>query len=293
MQAMTDSNEITRRYFDSILLEARYWDSDLPSVRTEVFGETFATPIMSAALSHLDNVCPGGAVKMAQEVHAAGALHWTGMGEADELAAILKTGAKTVKIIKPHRDDAVIFEKIEHANRAGAFAVGMDIDHCFNSKGGYDVVTGLPMHAKTSAQLKEYVAASERPFIVKGVLSAKDAEKCVEAGVKGIVVSHHHGIMKSAVPPLMLLPEIVKATERRVWIVVDCGIENGLDAFKALALGADAVCVGRALMQVLPKAPGTVTARLQEMTGELMSVMARTGARTLAEIDPSVLHLWR
>ncbi|MBQ5986207.1 MAG: hypothetical protein IJL59_02985, partial [Clostridia bacterium] len=96
MQAMTDSNEITRRYFDSILLEARYWDSDLPSVRTEVFGETFATPIMSAALSHLDNVCPGGAVKMAQEVHAAGALHWTGMGEADELAAIYTNYSFTV-----------------------------------------------------------------------------------------------------------------------------------------------------------------------------------------------------
>ena len=101
------------------------------------------------------------------------------------------------------------------------------------------------MHTKTASQLKEYVAASKCPFIVKGVLSAQDAEKCVEAGVSGIVVSHHHGIMPYAVPPLMILPEIVKVTKHRIPVFVDCGIESGADVFKALALGADAVCVGR------------------------------------------------
>ena len=285
-----DSNQITREYFDSILLEARYWDSDLPSTEMALYGETFATPIMSAALSHLDNVCPGGAVKMAREVKAAGSVHWTGMGEAEELEAILATGAKTVKIIKPHLDNEIIYEKIAHAEAHGAFAVGMDIDHCFDGKGNYDLVLGLPMHSKTLSDLKEYVRFSKRPFIVKGVLSAQDAEKCVEAGVQGIVVSHHHGIMPYAVPPLMILPEIIRVTEHRIPVFVDCGIESGIDVFKALALGADAVCVGRHLMQVLPKEDGAVTAAIQAMNGELMSIMARTGAKSLKEIDPSVLH---
>ena len=288
-----DSDRITREYFDSMLLEARYWDSDLPSTELTLYGETFATPIMTAALSHLDKVCPGGAVKMAREAKEAGAIHWTGMGGEEELEAILATGARTVKIIKPHEDDRIIFEKIGHACRHGAFAVGMDIDHAFNGKGGYDHVLGLPMHSKTSAQLREYVRASERPFLVKGVLSARDAEKCVEAGVRGLVVSHHHGIMPDAVPPLMILPEIVKAVDHQIPVFVDCGFESGLDVFKALALGADAVSVGRHLMGFLAGEEGAVAARIREMTGELKSLMARTGAGSLKEIDPSVIHFRR
>lgn len=290
MSKAADSNEITRAYFDSMLLEARYWDSDLPSTEITLFGETFRTPIMTAALSHLDKICPGGAVKMAAEAKEAGAVHWTGMGEAEELESTIATGARTVKIIKPHEKDELIFEKIEHANRNGAFAVGMDIDHAFNAKGGYDIVCDLPMHAKTSDQLKEYVQHSERPFFVKGVLSPQDAEKCVKAGVRGIVVSHHHGIMPCAVPPLMILPEIVRAVQHQIPVFVDCGIESGIDVFKALALGADAVCVGRELMRFLPEKNGAVAARIDEMNRELMSVMARTGAKTLREIDPSVIH---
>jgi isopentenyl diphosphate isomerase/L-lactate dehydrogenase-like FMN-dependent dehydrogenase len=95
--------------------------------------------------------------------------------------------------------------------------------------------------------------------------------------------------MPSAVPPLMVLPEIVKVIQHRIPIFVDCGIESGLDAFKALALGADAVCVGRHLMPLL-KTEGAVAARLREMTGELKSIMARTGAKSIREIDPTVLH---
>lgn len=190
-----DSNQITRDYFDSLLLETRYWDSDLPSTHMELFGSAFETPIMTAALSHLHGVCENGMVAIAEGAAAAGAVHWAGMTEEDELEDIISTDAKTVKIIKPHLDDQVVLKKIEHANAHGALAVGMDIDHCFSGNGAYDVVCGLPMHSKTTEDLRRYVNASEVPFIVKGVLSVKDAEKCAEAGVKGIVVSHHHGII--------------------------------------------------------------------------------------------------
>ena len=146
------------------------------------------------------------------------------------------------------------------------------------------------MHAKTASDLENYVKASSVPFIVKGVLSAKDAEKCVKAGVSGILVSHHHGIMQYAVPPLMILPEIVKAVDGQIPVFVDCGIESGMDVFKALALGADAVCVGRELMGPLKDGAAGVTNRMNEMNRELMSIMARTGAKSLKEIDPSVIH---
>ena len=291
MNKAGDSNQITRDYFDSLLLEARYWNSDLPSTRIELFGEEFDTPIMTAALSHLLDVCDNGMVAFAEGAVEAGAVHWVGMGEDEELEEIIATGAKTIKIIKPHLDDAVIFHKIEHANAHHAFAVGMDIDHCFSNDGTYDVVCDLPMHSKTEENLRAYVNASHIPFIVKGVLSVHDAEICARAGVQGIVVSHHHGIMPYSVPPLMILPEIRNAVGSQMKIFVDCGIESGIDVFKALALGADAVCIGRHLMGPLKNGKTAVTERILQINRELSSIMARTGAKSLSEIDPSVVHL--
>lgn len=286
---MGNSDQITRQYFDSILIEPRYVDADLASTELKLFGETFKTPIMTAALSHLHNIRPDAMTEMAKGAKGAGAVHWYGMGEDAELEDLTATGAKVVKIIKPHESEDEVFRRIEHAVNSGVFATGMDIDHSFNGNGGYDNVIGLPMRSKSRRQLEEYVAASRVPFIIKGVLSATDAAKCVEAGVSGIVVSHHHGIMDYSVPPLMVLPEIVTAVNGAIPIFVDCGIVSAMDAFKALALGATAVSVGRELMGPVKDGHAAVTYRIKEMTGQLASIMARTGAKNLAEIDPSVL----
>ena len=198
--------------------------------------------------------------------------------------------ARTVRIIKPHADNDEVFKRIEHAVSHGAFAVGMDIDHAFSWDGKYDVVCGLPMRPKSRDEIESFVKAAKIPFVVKGVLSVSDAVKCAEAGVSGIVVSHHHGIMNYAVPPLQILPEIVKAVDGKMKIMVDCGFESGMDVFKALALGADCVCVGRNLMEPLKKGADGVTGRINEMNNELIKVMARTGFKTLADIDSSVIH---
>ena len=285
-----DSNIITREYFDSMLIETRYIDSDLPSTKMELWGEQFDTPLMTAALSHLHNICDNGMAEFGLGAKCAGAVHFVGMGEDDELEDIIATGAKTVKIIKPHEDNNVIFHKIEHAISNGAFAVGMDIDHAYGSNGTYDVVCGLPMKSKSFDEMKSFVEASSVPFVVKGVLSVSDAIKCVDIGAKAIIVSHHHGIMPYSIPPLMILPEIVSAVGGKIKIFVDCGIESGVDAFKALALGADAVCVGRLLMDPLKEGHTGVCNKLKEMNGELASIMARTGAKSLSEIDGSVIH---
>lgn len=287
-----DSNRITREYFDSLLVEMRLIGSAIPSATLELYGETFSTPIMTAALSHLHNTCPNGAAEMATGAFTAKAVMWTGMGDEAELESIIATGARTVKIVKPYINNDTICRKLEHAEKSGAFAVGMDIDHWFDRKGQYDNVLGFPMAVKSFDEIKGFIRASKLPFIIKGVLSVQDAYKCAEAGAKGIVVSHHHGIMDYAVPPLMILPEIVKVIDHSIPVFVDCGISSGIDAFKALALGADAVCAGRVLMEPLKseKADG-VRKKLEEMTAELAGMMARTGSHDIRHIDPTVI--WR
>lgn len=286
----SDTDELTREYFNSIMIMPRYLDSDIPSLETKVLGKTFSTPVMTAALSHLHNICDDGLCEFAKGAKAAGALHFLGMSEDDETDAVISTGASTVKIVKPHYDESVIFTKIERAVKAGAFAVGMDIDHSISHRGEYDNVLGLPMEPKTTEQLRSYVeAAGDVPFIVKGVLSPEDAIKCVEAGAKAVLISHHHGIMPSMVPPLYMLPKIKEVLEGRAEIIVDCGFESGMDVFKALALGANGVCIGRNLMEPLKNKGEGVAKRIDEINRELKTVMARTGFKTVEEIDSSVL----
>lgn len=285
-----DSNQITREYFDSLLVEMRHLDGALPETGLELFGEQFSTPVMTAALSHLGNVRENGMVQMAEGARLAGAVSWAGMGDEKELEDITATGARTIKIIKPYVDNDYILKRIAHAEKCGVMAVGMDIDHAFSGKGKYDVVLGMEMRPKSLEEMKEFVKATKLPFVVKGVLSVKDAEKCLEAGVKGIVVSHHHGIIDYAVPPLMILPEIVRVVQKQIPVFVDCGIESGSDVFKALALGADAVCVGRALMGPLQvNGAEGVQEKIASLTEELAGIMARTGASDLSQIDPSVI----
>ena len=289
MNYSSNPDTITRDYFDSLLVETRYIDSEIPSTKMTLFGKEFDTPVMTAALSHLHNPSDGMAI-YGKGAALANAAHWVGMGEDAELEGVLATGAQSIKIIKPHADNREVFRKIEHAVKAGCFAVGMDTDHAFNSNGGYDDVFGLPMRPKSVEELTEFVQAADVPFIVKGVLSPRDAEKCVKAGCAGLVVSHHHGMVQYSVPPLMVLPEIVSAVGNEIPVFIDCGIASGMDVYKCLALGAKAVSVGRHLMPLLKDGPEAVAGRIKAMTEELAGIMARTGVKSLDDMDPTVIH---
>lgn len=290
-QLSQDSNEITRDYFNSLLLETRYIDSNLADTKIKLLGQEFSMPIATAALSHLNNTAPDGMAKMAQGAALADALCFCGMGEIEELKAMCATGAKVIRIVKPHADNEKVFSILKAAEAAGAFALGMDIDHAFAGNGQYDNVLGLEMKSKSSDELAAFIKASKLPFIIKGVLSVQDALKAKKLGAAGIIVSHHHGIMSSAIPPLMILPQIRKALGDKLTIFVDCCIECGMDAFKALALGADAVCVGRAIMPPLKeKGAEGVKEKLLEINGGLRATMNRTGFKNLAEIDDSVIY---
>lgn len=290
----SSSKEITRAYFDSLLLEMRLMDAKVPVTDFELYGKTFKTPIMTAALSHIGTFnpdMPSGMVQYAQAAAMAGAVHWIGMGSDEEFEAVIATGADTIRIIKPYADEEKIFEMIRCAEKNGALAVGMDIDHMFGMEGDRDICMGETMEVKSSEDLKRYIEATSLPFIIKGVLSVQDAIKCAQIGAKGIVVSHHGGRLSYAVPPLYVLPEIVKAVGDKMPVFVDCGICSGMDAYKALALGATAVSVGTHLIPYIRQGgQQAVAERIEEMTAQLKGAMAYTGVTSVKEFDPTVLH---
>ena len=285
------SDAITRAYIDSLLVEMRHLDAVRPDTTLALFGKTFKTPVATGALSHLDNHYPNGMAEMARGAAQAGAPVFSGMGPEDELARMIDTGASVIKIIKTYADRDLVYRRIRFAQEHGALAVGLDIDHAFNRSRGYDEIEGMEMRPLTSQELAELVRSTSLPFVIKGVLSRQDAKKCLEAGVSGMVVSHHNGRLDCAVPPMMILPEILKETQGRVPLFVDCSLQTGLDVFKALALGATACSVGRPLMGRL-KAKGAEGVRegIEEITRDLAYTMAMTASPDLAHIDPGVVR---
>ncbi len=291
---LSDANEITERYMDSILIEERLIDSVKADISTTLFGESFSMPVLTPAFSHIGNL--NGRELTGLEEYSVAAkecniLNFCGMMENDMFQKIIDTGAKTVRIVKPYADNGKVRDQFQFAEAAGAFGIGMDIDHIFGPN-GYDIVVGEEMAPQTSDMLRSYVESTKLPFIVKGVLSVQDALKCAEIGAKGIIVSHHHGRLPYAVPPMMILPDIKEALkDKDMTIIVDCGIASGADVYKTLALGADAAAVGRSMMSSLEKdgAPG-VSKFLEEVGNELRYIMSNTGFAKVSDIDDSALY---
>ncbi|WP_051192260.1 alpha-hydroxy-acid oxidizing protein [Butyrivibrio sp. VCB2001] len=289
-----DANVITQQYMDSILIESRYIDSVKANTEIEFLGETFSMPVMTPAFSHLSNY--NGREKTGLEEYSEAArdlniLNFCGMMENDQFKKLVDTGAKTIRIVKPYADNGKVKDQMQFAESVGAFGIGMDIDHIFGND-GYDVVVGEEMSFQTSEMLRSYVELTKLPFVVKGVLSVADAVKSADIGAKAIIVSHHHGRVPYAVPPMVVLPEIKDALEGRdVKIIVDCGIATGADVFKALALGADAAAVGRSMLPSL-ESQGTagVCEFIKGVGNELRYIMSSTGFENVSDIDSSVLY---
>lgn len=286
---ISDANEITARYMDSLLIKERLIDSVVADTSIEFFGETFSSPVMTPAFSHLKQF--NGREKTGLEEYSIAArnlniLNFVGMMENDMFKRIADTGAKTVRIVKPYADNEKVRGQMKFAEDSGAFGIGMDIDHIFGA-GGLDVVIGEQMAVQTSDMIRSYIELTKLPFVIKGVLSEEEAVKCADLGAKAIIVSHHHGRLPYAVPPMMVLPSIKKALEGRdVKIIVDCGIASGSDVYKCIALGADAAAVGRSMLPSLEEGGVEgVSKFIKGVNDELRFVMSCTGFSHVADID--------
>ena len=265
----------------------------------EFFGEKYALPVFAG---------PVGAVKLhygekftdleyndilVPACAEAGIAAFTGDGVNPEVfiasaAAIGKTGGKGIPTVKPW-DLPTIFEKIDAAKAAGAKVFAMDIDAA-----GLPFLKGLnpPAGPKTVEQLRQIIDYAGVPFIIKGVMTVKAAEKALEAGAAGIVVSNHGGRVLDGVPSTAeVLPAIADAVKGKMTILVDGGIRTGLDVFKALALGADAVIMARPYVTALYGAGAEgVKILTDKVKAELEDTMAMCGVHSLAEISRDNLY---
>jgi 4-hydroxymandelate oxidase len=159
-------------------------------------------------------------------------------------------------------------------------------------KAGQSVVfDGMMVFAPKWGDLERVIADSPVPVVVKGCLRAQDAVRLVNAGVAGIIVSNHGGRVLDTTPaPITRLAEVAHAVDGAASVFVDGGIRRGSDIFKALALGAEAVLVGRPVIHGLAvdgaRGASQVLRRLRD---ELEVTMALCGCATIADITADML----
>lgn len=142
--------------------------------------------------------------------------------------------------------------------------------------------------APTWQDLRWLRSLTRLPVLLKGVMTGEDARRALEEGVDGIIVSNHGGRTLDTQPAtISVLAEVAAALEGRVPLLLDGGIRRGSDVFKALALGADAVLVGRPYMFGLAAAGAVGVAHVVQMLrAELEVAMALTGCPDLRAIGP-------
>jgi len=129
------------------------------------------------------------------------------------------------------------------------------------------------------------------PILLKGILHPDDAREARARGVDGVIVSNHGGRqVDGSIASLEALPAVAKAVGGELAVLLDSGVRSGADAFKALALGADAVLLGRPYIWGLALAgEAGVEAVLRMLLGELELTLALSGHSSPAELDPSAL----
>ena len=265
----------------------------------QLFGKTvelpvFAAPVGAMQLHYGDKFDDTGYNDVLVSACAqAGIAAFTGDGVnaavmEGAVSAIAKNGGCGIPTVKPWNME-LIQQKMELVNTANPFAIAMDIDAA-----GLPFLKNMqpPAGSKTVEELQQIVRWAKKPFILKGIMTVGGAKKALEAGAQGIVVSNHGGRVLDQCPATAeVLPEIAEAVGGKMTILVDGGIRTGMDVFKALALGADAVLIGRPFVNMVygGGAEG-VKVYVEKLKAELADTMAMCGAHSLAEIRRSMVR---
>lgn len=271
-----------------------------PDTAIDFFGERLSIPVMAAPITGT-TYNMGGAITediYCEEVIAgclmAGTIGWTGDG-ADPLMfssgieAIKKYEGKGVPIIKPRSQEEII-KRIRLAEEVGALAVGVDID-------GAGLITmalkGQPVSPKSPKELEELVKSTKLPFILKGIMTLREAEIAYSIGASAIVVSNHGGRVLDHTPGVAeVLPEIADKMKGKIKIIADGGVRSGVDVLKLLALGASAVLIGRpVVIAVVGGGREGLSSYFNNIKNELKQAMLLTGVGDVKDVNKSILRL--
>jgi isopentenyl diphosphate isomerase/L-lactate dehydrogenase-like FMN-dependent dehydrogenase len=288
-------------------------DVSEPSTAVKVLGHELAMPILVAPVAFQRVAHPDGEVAMARAVASAGTVLCLSTMATATWDEIGETGVPRWFQLYVPKDPALAAEVVAGAAEAGFSALMMTVDTPVlgrrerDHRTGFTVdhLVGLPWlrdaqltphsafdsisSSVTWPDVERFASVSSLPVVLKGIVTAEDANLACENGAAAIVVSNHGGRQLDGVAATIdALPEVVEAVNGRIEVLVDGGIRRGTDVVKALALGARAVMVGRAPLWGLAVAGEQGAAHVLEiLRAELSLALQLAGCRTPADVTRS------
>lgn len=273
--------------------------AEAPDTQITLLGHELSLPVLAAPIGGADfNM--GGSISEEDYIRSVilgcrekGTLGCTGDGvpayiHSAGFDAIREAGGAGIPFIKPWAD-AELFEKMDKAEATGATIWGMDIDAA-------GLVTlkkmGRPVSPRDARALAAVIGRTKMKCILKGVMTPDEARLAVDAGAHGIVVSNHGGRVLDHTPGVAeVLPAVSSVVRGQIAVLADGGVRTGGDVLKMLALGADAVMIGRpfSVAAVGGRQPGVAT-YLDAIRGELVAAMVLTGTTGVAEVSSRILY---
>ena len=292
------------------------------STEIEILGQKFSHPIFLAPIGHQQQFHP--------EAEAASALAAEVMGSNILLSTFSNTDMRALKQDNPRkwfqlywqgdREKSLSLVKMAEAHHYTALVITVDSPHTgirdrerrafFHlpegmqhphtpthiplpelKEGDHPVFNGLMKIAPTWEDIAWIVQQTDLPVFLKGIVHPQDAQLAIQHGVKGLIISNHGGrVLDTCVSPLIALQLIKKVVPEDFPLLYDGGIRRGSDVFKAIALGASAVLMGRPYIYGLATAGALGVAHVIKILKEEFEItMALMGTATVAEIQPSCL----
>ena len=270
-----------------------------PDLSTNIYNKKLAIPILASSLSGV-KASMGGSLSELEFARSvlfgckeSGTIGLIGntSDAGQELTGIqaIKDIGLGIPVFKPQKNERLL-ELIKMAEDAGAAAVGVDLDGVGSTNWER---AGKPVFRKSVVQLQELVESTELPFIVKSIMSVEDALLAVDAGAAGIDVSNHGGrILDSTRGVAEVLPKIAEAVHGKIIITAGGGVRTGFDVLKMLALGVDAVLIGRDIVRaVLGGGVQGVQLHMEYLKSDLRRGMLLTSCNRIEDINEKVLDI--
>jgi isopentenyl diphosphate isomerase/L-lactate dehydrogenase-like FMN-dependent dehydrogenase len=254
------------------------------------FGKTFAFPFFAAPI--MGTFFQYGEKYNTHEYNRAvingckdaGTLAFTFFDPNDDktLDEIINADCWGIPTVKPWPVE-VMLRQFKEAEEKGLFAVCTDVDGA-----GLSLVQGMnnPVGPKSVKELTYLISNVKIPVLIKGIMTVAGAQKAVDAGAYGIVISTHGGRVQDQTPaPIEMLQDIANAVKGKIKIFIDGSIRSGIDVYKCIALGADAVLIGRPYVTTVYGADREGAEFYTKMLGtQLRETMMMTGAKNIGEI---------
>ncbi len=274
-------------------------DVEEPDTGVSVLGKKLSLPLLAAPIGGV-SFNMGGGISEKDYIESIifgcrekGIIGCTGDGVPDfihetALSVINQAGGHGIPFIKPWADSE-LFEKLEKVKKSGTDIMGIDIDAA-------GLITlkkmGRPVGPKNVEKLGQIIKKANIKFILKGIMTVDDAMAALDAGADGIVVSNHGGRVLDFTPgTAMVLEDICDAVKGRMSVLVDGGVRSGGDVLKLLALGAEAVMIGRPFcVAALGGLAEGVALYIDKIRMELEQAMVLTGVPSASCVTKNILY---